>query len=469
MTKFIKVDADIEKQLLVGLITSDSFVKRVLPVFEYDYLDLPPVKKMSKWCIEYYRKYDRVPYAVAQDIFNDRKRELDEDEAKWMYEFLLQLSEKAEKQGFNEEYIFDCCVKYFRKQKLLKASKKVQDLLADGKDDQAQRVWLDSMSIPEADDLGTDPFDLRTVKKVFAREKARVSLSLGIKSLDKMVGPVKSGWLAIFMGPMKRGKTTMLFHVAVRGVVKGYNVVFISLEQEEEDNVTKVWMNIGSMTKETGKLDFPYFDGSKVAHESYRRPLLNERNVVKTVKMFSKAVTSPRLRIKTYPMSTGGIDDFRQYLDLLEVYENFSPHVIVVDYLGIMKSPKGSQGRDVYNENSKALKALGQERKAAVFTGHQGSRATLEKINMSPSDMPEDIRIFANVDALYGLNQTDEEMDEGVMRINVLGHRHRRYTRMKQAKVLQQFDAGQFVLDDQLIDLPLPKDFKKGKEGLKGD
>ena len=47
------------------------------------------------------------------------------------------------------------------------------------------------------------------------------------------------------------------------------------------------------------------------------------------------------------------------------------------------------------------------------------------------------------------------------MRINVLGHRHRKFTRRKQAKVLQQFSAGQFVLDDRIIDMPMPGGFKR--------
>jgi len=459
---------DAERQLLIGLITSDTFIKKILPVYEHDYLDSLSVKTMAGWAFEYYKAYGKAPGLHIQDIFNEKKKRLKEEEATWFRNFLVELDARAEKSGgFNEDYLFRNCVKYFGRQKLRKNAEKVLDLLEDDKQDQAERVWLDSMKIPEAGDLGIDPFDTNTVKKLFGKEKKRVSLDLGIKSLDRMVGPVKSGWLGMFMGPMKRGKTKALLHMAVRAVTKGYNTVFFSLETEEVDNAMNIWMSVGSLASQGLELDFPYFgDEGKVLHETVIRPSLNMGNVLKSVRTFSRAMGGPKLRVKAYPMGTAGVDDFKKYLDLLDALLCFSPHVILVDYLGNMKEPKGVHGRDVYNVNSMDLKALGQERDAVMWSAHQGSRATLEKINMSPSDMPEDIRIFANVDALYGLLQTDKEMDEGIMRVNVLGHRHRKFTRMKQAQVLQQFGAGQFVLDDRIIDMPMPKDFKKG-EGLK--
>ena len=465
--KFERTNADVEKLLLIGLITSTGFVKRMMPVFDYSYLEMSSVVWLAREVFDYYGRYQEAPGAHIQDIFNEKKARLKEEQAEWLGNFLAELSGRAERtESLNEDYLFDQCVRYFKVQALRKDIRKASELLDAGKHDQAQRVWLDSSIIPGSGDLGIDPFDLDTVKRFFEKEKERVSLGLGIRSLDRMVGPVKSGWLAIFMSPMKRGKSWFLIHMAVRAVMKSYGTVLFSLETEVEDNAMRFWMNVGGLSSGESDVVIPYFDGDKVRHETLSYPMLNKENVVVAVNKFMRA-TNPLLRIKTYPMGTAGVQEFKDYLDRLEVQQRFSPHVILVDYLGIMKAPKGAKGRDVYNENSIALKALAQERKAIMFSAHQGSRATLEKINMSPSDMPEDIRIFGNVDALYGLMQDDWEMDEGIMRVNVLGHRHKPFTRMKQAKVLYQFSVGQSVLDDMLISTPVPKDFKK--EGLKKD
>ena len=467
--KFTKINTDVERQFLIGLIASDSFAKKIRPIFEYEYLDLSAAKTISKWCIEYHRKYNRAPQAVIQDIFNDKKKSLKEEDSKWIEEFLVSISKEYSKQGSNEEYLFSSCVKYFKRQKLLKATEKVQELLERNKDDQAQQVWLDSLSIPGSVDLGIDPFDAGTIKELLRKREEGISLTLGISSLDKMVGPMRGGWLVMFLGPEKRGKTWSMVHMAVRGMFKGYNVVYVSLEASDErdiDSAIRFWKAVGSLSSKEPVLSFPFFaDGGKVEYMKVERPRLEQKNILEMAKTLNKAM-NVRFRLKAYPMGAASIQDIKMYLDLLEVYENFSPHVIIVDYLGVIKAPSDiKETRERYNYNSMALKALAQERKAIVITGHQGTAAALEEKSMRPIHTSEDKRTLANVDVMYGLNQTDAEMDEGIMRINVLVHRHQKFTRMKQAKVLQQLDAGQFVLEDRIIDKPGTERFKRKREG----
>ena len=452
-----KVDATVERQLLIGMIVSDEFLKRILPVFEYDYLDTGPAKRVAEWVIDYFDRYNKAPQAMIQDIFKERASGLDESVVEWIQEFLSSISSEYEKQGFNKDYLFDQSIKYFKRQRLWKASRRVQELLDKGRLEQAEEVWLSSMRLPEADDLGIDPFDPATIKRLYTVDRERVSMTLGIEGIDRMVGPMRSGWLVVFLGPMKRGKTFALLHVATRAVLKEWNIVFISLEMEEFDVAVRAWMSVGSLRSdgEAGVLKFPYFidrDLGTVGYEEVERPGLSMDTALSTADVV-RQVSTANVRFKSFPMGTAGLKEIRQYLDVLEVYDNFSPYVIVVDYIGAMKAPKGVA--DEYNYNSAGLKALAQERKASVFTGHQGTRATLEKLSMGPSDTSQDIRILANVDCMFGLNQTEAEMDEGIMRINVIAHRHRRFTRRKQAIVLQQLSVGQFVLDSAMIDLSL--------------
>jgi len=85
---------------------------------------------------------------------------------------------------------------------------------------------------------------------------------------------------------------------------------------------------------------------------------------------------------------------------------------------------------------------------------------------MHPMDIPEDIRVLANVDALYGLNQDEEEKEEGVIRLSVLMHRFRKFSRMKQVRVEQNLARGIFHLSNRIIDAPREK--RKGKNGKEG-
>lgn len=467
--QIIGKDTAIEKQLLVGMIVSDTFLKRVQPLLTPKYLALPSVARVSGWILDYFGRYAKAPGRELVNIFDERRHSLQETESEWIAGFLSELSDEWEgRENFNVDYLFDRVVKYLKIRKLRISARSVQELLDKGKEEQAEALWLEGMKMPASDYLGIDPMDPATVKRLYEEEEVRYSLGIGVKSIDNMVGPVKSGWLAVFLGPMKRGKTQALKHVAMRAWAQGYDVVFISLETEERDMATRFWSDVGSLSMSGTSVQFPKFvdkrKGSEVVKEEVYRPELNKGSVLRAVKKAGR-MTAGRLRLRSFPMGVGGIKEIKAYLDLIEVYENFYPHMIVVDYIGAMSAPVGIKGRDTeYNYNSMALKALAQERKAIVFSGHQGTREMLDKINSSASDTSQDIRVFANLDVMYTLNQTDEEMEQNVMRIGIGGHRHSRYSRIKQALVLQQFNVGQFALDDTLIDAPFGG--KGGKAGL---
>lgn len=471
-------DTAIEKQILVGVIVSDTFLKRLHPLVQPAHLALPSVGTVMGWVSDYFSRYGKAPGRELMNIFEERRGGLQEAEAEWIGGFLSELSAEWEgRESFNEEYLFDRSVQYLRSRRLRVSAKAVQALLDKGRDEQAEALWLAGLKMPATDHQGIDPFDSATVKRMFTEEDARHALGIGVRSIDRMVGPVKSGWLAVFLGPMKRGKTQALKHVAVRGWAQGYDVVFVSLETEERDMALRFWADVGSLALVgTGEgrvsVDFPKFankeKGSSVVREKQLRPEVNKGSVLRAVRKAQRA-TAGRLRVRAFPMGMGGIKEIRQYLDMIEVYENFYPHVIVVDYIGAMAAPVGIRGRDTeYNYNSMALKALAQERRAIVFSGHQGTRETLDKINSSASDTSQDIRVFANLDVMYTLNQTEEEADANVMRIGVGGHRHSQYSRRKQALVLQQFNVGQFALDDMLVDAPFGGMGARGGQQMKG-
>ena len=467
-----RVDTSVEKQLLVGMIMSDDFLKRITPVLDINYLDLTPARTVAGWVLEYWEAYRKAPKAMMREVFDNRRAALSEEHAEWISEFLAKLSNHYEKEGFNENYVFDNSVNYFRRQRLLRSTAEIKQLLERGQVAEAEHLWLQGAKLPVATDVGIDPFDPATVRELFRRDEHRVTMWTGIPTLDQMVGPMKSGWLVLFMAPMKRGKTFAWGYMAVQAALQGLNAVFVSLETEQEDNAARFWMNVGSMVNTSAgrEVEFPYYpnieDPSRVSYHAAVRPTAcNKRAVLAAVKDFNQLARG-RVQLKTYPMGTASIEDVRHYLDTLEVYEGFVADVIVVDYLGILKSQKGMVGRDHYDFNTRELKALAQERQAIVISGHQGTKKTLDAVNIHSTDVPEDVRILAHLDVLFSLNQTEDERDESIMRVGVLLHRHRRFSTKKQAKLLQQFEAGQFALEDALIDRPLPLEHQRND--LKG-
>ena len=97
----------------------------------------------------------------------------------------------------------------------------------------------------------------------------------------------------------------------------------------------------------------------------------------------------------------------------------------------------------------KRLAGLAAERHALVVTGSQGTRASLKKNTKGEEDVPEWIGILGHVDVFLTLNQNFDEKKKGMIRFNVLEHRHRNFNPDDEVIVLQKLDSGQTLLDSE--------------------
>ena len=456
------------------MIVSDNFLTKINSHITAKCFSVEACRIVSDWILDYYDEYSKAPKSTIEEIYKNRSKKLEEETSIWIKEFLKGISDRYEREGFNEDYLFDQAIKYFRiqlwKDRIDKLSK-----AADNNDlETIEDLYYSSLKDVEK---GVDsihrinPFSDYTIDDIYEFREEQSVFTTGIKALDKLLGgPLDKEWFVVFTGPPKRGKTFMLTWCAIRGVMLGRDVAFFSFEGGKYDTTTRMWMTAGSIVSnysESNIVDFPYFlsDNESVLTKAYERPWLkDEVETRKLLKAFRKQ-NRGSIRAVCFPAYSAGMKEIKTELKRMEVVDKVIPSIIIVDYIGNMNAP-GYVGRDVYNQNSQSLKALSQERKALVLSATQGTRITFEKQTIEVMDIPEDIRQVANVDVLLGLNQTADEYEEGIMRINVMIHRHAKWNSKKQAKVLQQLEAGQVALDSRIIDAPISdyggkyKDFK---------
>jgi hypothetical protein len=95
------------------------------------------------------------------------------------------------------------------------------------------------------------------------------------------------------------------------------------------------------------------------------------------------------------------------------------PDVIVIDYADIllMNTP-GLEGRDLIDSTWKQLRALSQKMHCLVVTATQGDAGAYDAKIITKKNFSGDKRKNAHVTGTIGLNQTTEEKDIGVTRLN---------------------------------------------------
>jgi len=165
-----------------------------------------------------------------------------------------------------------------------------------------------------------------------------------------------------------------------------------------------------------------------------------------------KQMFSGQLRCRHYPAYSANSEDVNVLLDDYKTSEGIDFDVVLIDYLEILDKEKGADdNRSDANMKFMKFKNLAQTRHALVVTVEQAKQLAYDRRNIRFSDTSEDKRKNAHIDVKLSLNQTEDEEDWGIMRVNVLAHRHRRKPTKREVMVLQQLDLAQPLLDSAWI------------------
>lgn len=301
------------------------------------------------------------------------------------------------------DYIKDKILSFGKRQALVDAVLESAEILEKQPDTQyikIQTLVKDAMMVGEdINDLGVDIFDNIEDRFLSYTEDEDVieRIPTGMEMLDKCLGGgVGRTELCVVIAPPGKGKTTMLISMAAQAVEEGYNVLHVSLENNESQILRNYDLRFL-------KKNMEYIIG----------------NVDKSIAaMFNiKKYRRGSLRVKKYPTKCATVNTIRSLLDQLKVVEGFVPDVLVVDYGMIMKPDRNYQDkRSGIEEIYESLRALADEYNCAVYTAAQGNRGSLSKKIVTTADLSECFAIANTADICIALCQTMKEKSQGVMR-----------------------------------------------------
>lgn len=163
----------------------------------------------------------------------------------------------------------------------------------------------------------------------------------------------------------------------------------------------------------------------------------------------------------TKPNKDMSVSNIVSQLDIWETFDGFVPDVVIIDYADILKGEPGDERketRDQQNGTWQALRALSQKKHCLVITATQTDAAAYDTKDLKLKNFSEDKRKYSHVTVMPGLNQTEEEKDRGVMRVNILLAREEVFDIRRMVHVLQCLQIGRpFIASFR-------KKFKKKKE-----
>jgi len=189
------------------------------------------------------------------------------------------------------------------------------------------------------------------------------------------------------------GKSLFMCHVAAGVLMQSKNVLYITMEMAEERIAERIDANLLNMTM--GEL-------STVTKDIF------ETRIGKLVKK-----TAGKLIVKEYPTASAHAGHFKSLLEELKMKRDFTPDIIIIDYLNICASSRIKQGAGVNSYTyvksiAEELRGLGVEYNVPVLSATQTTRGGFDNSDVGLTDTSESFGLPATVDLMFALISTEE-------------------------------------------------------------
>jgi len=440
-----------EKELLIGLIVSDDFIRQISPILHISYLQATSSVTIVNWCVDYFYEYNCAPKSFIQDIFTQNKRNLKDDDADMIAKVLAHVSSKyTDKDKYNVPYAVDKARKYIEERKIIMLRDNLDEMLIKGDLEKAQNAILSFTKVTKQEHKTTNLWkNSEIITNIFNKERNKLFRLPGV--IGEYIGDIERDNLYAFAGVAKRGKSRWLAQTAIIASLKRLNTLYISLEMSEEETGELLFNSLARKplrdSKQQVQVKLPYFnEDNDILYNEFMEDSAVEDDFRKWQKKANMACGTMHQHIGEPDNLT--LEEIDALLVSLEYLEDFKPDVIVIDYANLLRVTKYTDNRDKVNTIWTGLKRMAKHWHCAVITASHMSGDALKK-DAENYNIGEDKRILNHVTGLYILNQTEDEKDAKIMRIKSTATRFSRYSGNDEVVCLYDFDTGRTLIDSK--------------------
>lgn len=207
--------------------------------------------------------------------------------------------------------------------------------------------------------------------------------------------------LYVFAGETNIGKSIFLGNTATNIAKQHRTVLLITLEMSElmyskrlSSDITKIPLK--HLSERTDQLKDSVLD-FKNKHRS-------------------------RILIKEFPPNTITCNQIRSFTERL-VNSGIELDAIVVDYVNLLKSNRGTNSYERVKYATEELRALSYIFSCPIITATQLNRSGYNEVNPDLDTISESIGLAATADAIFGIWQEEEDAELGIIKLGMMKNR----------------------------------------------
>lgn len=445
----------IEDIILGNLFFNFEFLERSHPYLKVEYFGSSPQKKLYAAISESYEKYKVLPNAVvvATEISQNNPKEITEEVIKILKKLKLNWDTEQEKPHIDK--LLDLTEGWVKKMAIEIAlyksveavqqphSKKVIDVST------IPQLMQDALAVGFTCDVGHDYFDdvdTRYEKYHSIENKIEFDLEY-INKITK--GGAAEKTLTILMSGPGVGKSLCMCHFASSFFKSGRKVLYITMEMSEIRISERIDANV---------LDVPIDLLPALTKQEFRRRL----DLLKP--------TGGKLVVKEYPTGSANANHFRALLNELKTKKEFTPEIIIIDYLNICSSSRlsGSARSDLYGyikSIAEEIRGLAVETGIPIISATQVNRTGAKSSDFDMADTAESWGLPATVDYMWALISNDEFKSQGKILFKQLKNRYGDLGKDKKFLIgvdyekMRLYDVDQGAQDD-IVASPTKNEYK---------
>jgi len=446
----------LEDIIFCNLVYNEDFSRKSLPYIKEDYFADPNDKIIFGLIDNFVKTYNKLPtkQTLSVDLENIEKSISDDQFS------TLSKSIDAIKEPDNDiEWLLNTTEKFCQEKAVYNAIMQSIKII-DGKEPNLSKgalpdILSDALSVSFDTHIGHDLLEDTDERFEFYHKK-EIKVPFDLDYFNKITkGGVPKKTLNIALAGTGVGKSLFMCHCAASNLLRGNNVLYITMEMAEEKIAERIDANL---------LDTTIDELMLLPKDTYDKRIDKVKNT-----------TAGKLIIKEYPTAGAGSSNFRYLLNELKQKRGFIPDVIYIDYLNICTSSRIRVGASVNSYTyvkaiAEELRGLAVEFEVPIFSATQTTRSGFSSSDIGLEDTSESFGLPATADFMFALISTEELQELGQMMVKQLKNRYSDPTTNKRFVIgvdrakMKLYDVEQRAQNDIVDEGPLMDKSPLGKK-----
>ena len=383
----------IEQAILSNLIHNEEYCRKVVPHLKREYFADRKEAAIASLLIKFFEEYNKPASPEVVQIELGNLKGFTDKEVPEMQEFAKQLTHVEP----NQDWLLQNTEKFCKDRAVYNAILSSISII-DGRDkqhtqDAIPHILSDALAVSFDNHIGHDYLeDFANRFEFYHRVEEKIAFDLDM--FNKITkGGLSRKTLNIALAGTGVGKSLFMCHVSAGALMQGHNVLYITMEMAEERIAERIDANLLNLTMDELKVvDKDIFEGR--------------------LEKISKK-TQGKLIVKEYPTASAHAGHFRGLLEELKLKREFTPDIIMIDYLNICASQRMKMGASVNSYTyvkaiAEELRGLAVEYNVPIVSATQTTRSGFANSDPGLEDTSESFGLPATADFMFALVSNEE-------------------------------------------------------------